>query len=50
MTETDEIVSAIVSHHAELQASLHARVDAVLAATLDGAPHDNAVADLGLLL
>jgi hypothetical protein len=50
MTETDEIVSTIVSHHAELQASLSARVDAVLTATVDGAPHDIAMADLSLLL
>jgi len=50
MTDTGEIVSAIVSHHAELQASLSARVDAVLAAAVDGAPHDHAVADLSLLL
>jgi Hemerythrin HHE cation binding domain len=50
MTTTAEIVSAITSHHAELQASLSARVDAILTATVDGAPHDNAVADLSLLL
>lgn len=50
MTDTDEIVSAIVSHHAELQASLSARVDAVLTATVDGGPPDSAMVDLGLLL
>lgn len=50
MTTTAEIVSAITSHHAELQASLSARVDAVITAARTGDPYDEAVADLGLLL
>ncbi|HVB27944.1 MAG TPA: hemerythrin domain-containing protein [Mycobacteriales bacterium] len=50
MTITGEIVSAIMSHHAELQASLSARVDAVLTAARNGDPYDDDVADLGLLL
>ena len=50
MTTTAEIVSAITSHHAELQASLCARVDAVLSATRRGEPDPAAVADLARLL
>ena len=50
MTTTAEIVSAITSHHGELQASLSARVDAVLTAARAVNPYDEAVADLGLLL
>jgi hypothetical protein len=50
MTTTTEIVSAITSHHAELQASLSARVDAVLTAARNGDPYDEAVADLSRLL
>ena len=50
MTTTAEIVSAITSHHAELQESLSVRVDAVLAAARGDGPYDEAVADLGVLL
>lgn len=50
MTTTAEIVSAITSHHAELQSALSARVDAVIAAARAGNPYDAAVADLRLLL
>lgn len=50
MTTTKDIVSAITSHHAELQASLSARVDTVLSAARDGDSCDEAVAELGLLL
>jgi hypothetical protein len=50
MTTTAEIVSAITSHHAELQASLSARVDAVLTAARNGDPYDDAVGELAALL
>jgi hypothetical protein len=50
VTTTAEIVSAVTSHHAELQASLSARVDAVLAAARNGGPYDAAVVDLDRLL
>jgi hypothetical protein len=50
MTTTVEIVSAITSHHAELQASLSTRVDAVLTAARNGDPYDDVAADLGRLL
>lgn len=47
---TADIVSAITGHHAELQASLTARVDAVVAAARDGKPHQPAVDELRALL
>ncbi len=50
MTATTEIVSAITTHHAELQASLTAHVDAVVGAVRVGDSYDDAVADLGLML
>ena len=50
MTTTADIVSAITTHHAELQASLTARVAAVLTAARKGDAYDNAVAALGALL
>jgi hypothetical protein len=50
MTTATEIVSAITSHHAELQASLSARVDAVVTAARGGGSYDETVAALGLLL
>jgi hypothetical protein len=50
MTSTAEIVAAITSHHAELQATLSARVDAVLTAVRAGDTYDDAVAELERLL
>ncbi|MEO7979861.1 MAG: DUF2249 domain-containing protein [Sporichthyaceae bacterium] len=50
MTVTTDVVGAITSHHAELKATLTARVDDVLAAARTGQPHGPAVAGLSALL
>jgi hypothetical protein len=50
VTTTDEVVTAIVGHHAELQDTLARRVDAVVAAARTDTPVDDAVAELRDLL
>jgi hypothetical protein len=50
MTVTADIVDAITSHHAELQQSLITRVEAVVTAARNGAPFDEALQQLGLVL
>ena len=50
MTVTADIVTAITGHHAELQQSLAAHVDAVVAAARTGRPHDEATTHLRQLL
>jgi hypothetical protein len=46
MTASTDIVSAIAGHHAELEAALASRVDAVVSAARGGAPHEASVAAL----
>ena len=50
MTTTTDVVDAIRDHHAELLAAVTGRVDAVVAAARDGAPHAPAVDELADLL
>jgi hypothetical protein len=50
MPATTDIVAAITGHHAELEAALDARVDAVVRAARDGADLAAAVAELRGLL
>ena len=50
MTATTDIVGAITGHHAELQAALDSRVDAVVNAARTGVPHQESVAALRGLL
>lgn len=49
MTATD-VVSVVTQHHAELQAALTARVEAVVGAARDGRAYEPAVAELRALL
>jgi hypothetical protein len=50
MTVTADIVTAITSHHAELQQGLAAHVEAVVTAARTGGPHDEATEHLRRLL
>lgn len=50
MTDTDDTISAMTNHHAELQAALATRVDAVISAARAAAPYQDAVAALRSLL
>jgi hypothetical protein len=50
VTATTDIVSAIAGHHAELQAALATRVDAVIADARLNTPHQASVAELRALL
>ena len=50
MTATGDVVDTIKAHHAELLAAVTGRVNAVVGAARDGAPHAQAVHDLVDLL